>query len=106
MLRIREVLINVGGTEIAAVVYRGSPQARVLFAVLWKTVVDNLILRLNDLGYHTIGYADDIDLTEKNADINSLEEGKLAYYRCQKDLIQHFNIRTKSNTWELNWTGD
>ncbi|KAJ3649490.1 hypothetical protein Zmor_021230 [Zophobas morio] len=70
MLRNREVLINVGGIEIEAVVDMGCPQGGVLSSVLWDTVVDSLIRRLNDIGYHTIGYADDlvILLTGKNAD--------------------------------------
>ncbi|KAJ3665506.1 hypothetical protein Zmor_000998 [Zophobas morio] len=70
MLRNREVPINIGGNEIEAVVGRGCPQGGVLSPVLWDTVVDSLIRLLNDLGYHTIGYADDlvILLTGKNAD--------------------------------------
>ena len=60
MLRNREVLSNVGGTEIEAVVDRGCPQEEVLSLVLWNTVIGSLIRRLNDLGYHTIGYADDL----------------------------------------------
>ena len=69
MLKNREVLINVGGTEIEAV-DRGYPQGGVFSPVLWDTVVDSLIRRLNDLGYHTIGYADDlvILLRGKNAE--------------------------------------
>ena len=68
MLTNREVLINIGGIDIKAVVDKGCPQGRVLSPVLWDTVVARR--RLNDLGYHTIGYPDDlvILLTGKNAD--------------------------------------
>ena len=70
MLRNRKVLTNVVSTEIEAIVDKGCLQRGVLSPVLWDTVVDSLIRGLNHLGYHTIGYTDDLVmlLTGKNAD--------------------------------------
>jgi hypothetical protein len=39
---------------------RGCPQGGVLSPLLWSSVVDELIWELNDGGYYTVGYADDI----------------------------------------------
>ena len=70
MLKNREVLINVGDTEIDAFEDTGCSQGGVISPVLWYTVVDSLIRHLNDLSYQTIGYANDIVilLTGNNAD--------------------------------------
>ena len=67
MPRNREVLINTGGIEIETAVDRGYPQRGVLCSALF---VDSLIRCLNNLGYYTIRYADDIVilLTGKIAD--------------------------------------
>jgi hypothetical protein len=41
-------------------VARGCPQGGVLSPLLWSLVVDKLIEGLNENGYNTLGYADDI----------------------------------------------
>jgi hypothetical protein len=38
----------------------GGPQGGVLSPLLWGLVVDDLLWELNDSGYYTVGYADDI----------------------------------------------
>jgi retron-type reverse transcriptase len=48
------------GSSITAKVMTGCPQGGVLSPLLWNLVVDRLLTATNDLGFRTLGYADDI----------------------------------------------
>ncbi len=48
--------------KICISVDRGCPQGGVLSPLLWSLVVDSLIRRLNEKGYFTLGYADDLTI--------------------------------------------
>ena len=60
MLQQRAVHITVGDKTVRGTVSKGCPQGGVLSPLLWNLVVDSLLRRLNDKGFRTIGYADDI----------------------------------------------
>lgn len=55
----RAVQVTINTTTRATVV-KGCPQGGVLSPLIWNIVVDSLIRKLNNRGYTTIGYADDI----------------------------------------------
>jgi hypothetical protein len=48
------------GEILRATAARGCPQGGVLSPLLWSLVVDDLLWGLNNNGYYTVGYADDI----------------------------------------------
>lgn len=59
MLSLRAVRIDLDGTT-RGVVSRGCPQGGVLSPLLWNMVVNDLITKLNDQHFFTVGYADDL----------------------------------------------
>jgi hypothetical protein len=60
MLRNRKIIATVAGETLKGSVARACPQGDVLSPLLWSLVVDELIGGLNENGYYTLGYADDI----------------------------------------------
>ena len=62
MLSYRVVLAEVGEAKLQCVVSKGCPQGGVLSPLLWNLVVDSLLWTLNNQGFYTIGYADDITI--------------------------------------------
>src|SRR5699024_8463551 len=51
---------NSSNTGRMALVGRGCPQGGVLSPLLWNLVVDELLSLLNNSGFYTVGYADDL----------------------------------------------
>jgi hypothetical protein len=60
MLDSRKVTATMSGETLKASAARGCPMGWVLYPLLWNLVVDDLLWELNTIGYHTVGYADDI----------------------------------------------
>jgi hypothetical protein len=60
MLKNSLVLTTVTGCSLTAKVVGGCPQGGVLSPILWNLVADRLLIKTNDIGYNTYGYADDI----------------------------------------------
>ena len=60
MLECRLVHISLMGSSLTAKVVGGCPQGGVLSPLLWNLVVDRLLIAINNLGFSTFGYADDI----------------------------------------------
>lgn len=60
MLRQRTVIAQAGPDEVEVKVVIGCPQGGVLSPTLWCLVIDELLVKLNNLGYFAQGYADDI----------------------------------------------
>jgi hypothetical protein len=60
MLESRNRSSTLSGETLGATTARGCLQGGVLSPLLWSLVVDDLLWGLNDNGYYTVGYADDI----------------------------------------------
>ena len=60
MLKSRTISTELGGTIKSIKATRGCPQGGVLSPLLWTLVIDELLHKLNNLGFHTQGYADDL----------------------------------------------
>ncbi len=60
MLKCRNVHLTYQGESVEARIVKGCPQGEVLSPLLWCTVVDSLLLKLNALGYTAQAYADDL----------------------------------------------
>jgi hypothetical protein len=60
MLESRNISATLSGETLGATTARGCAQGGVLLPLLWSLVVDDLLLGLNNNGYYTVGYADDI----------------------------------------------
>jgi hypothetical protein len=60
MLESRNISATLSGDTLRATAARGCPQGGVLSPLLWSLVVDDLLWGLNNNGYYTVGYADDI----------------------------------------------
>ena len=65
------------GSSLTAKVLGGCPQRGVLSPLLWNLVVDRFLIITNDLGFSTVGYADDIVIKV---------QGKFAH--CQGDYAR------------------
>ena len=112
MLSNREVLINIGGTEIEPVADRRCPQGGVLFPVMWDTVVDNRIQQ-SWLAHNWIRRWFCIFLTGKKADIlyeimqatiTVVEKWCSAYTLCvngEKTKLILFTRRRKIGTLQM-----
>ncbi|KAL1446330.1 hypothetical protein WDU94_005475 [Cyamophila willieti] len=53
---------------------RGCPQGGVLSPRLWNLVADGLLTELNELGFYTLGYADDFVIVVRGKDKTTLTE--------------------------------
>lgn len=60
MLSKRTICANLGDTNKRIRATKGCPQGGVMSPLLWCLVVDSLITRLNNAGFYTQGYADDL----------------------------------------------
>jgi hypothetical protein len=60
MLGNRKIIGTLTGETLEGSVARGCPQAGILSPLLWSLVVDELVEGLDENGYNTLGYADDI----------------------------------------------
>jgi hypothetical protein len=60
MLESRDIGATLSGETLGATVARGCLQGGVLPLLLWSLVIDDLLWELNNNGYYTVGYADDI----------------------------------------------
>jgi hypothetical protein len=60
MLENKKISATLSGETLGATAARGCPQVGVLSPLLWSLVMDNLHWGLNNNGYYTIRYADDI----------------------------------------------
>lgn len=60
MLSGRAISINVEDITLRGMVMKGCPQGGVLSPLLWKIVLDTLINHLNNSGFYTVAYADDL----------------------------------------------
>jgi hypothetical protein len=60
MLGNRKIIATLAGETLERSVARGCPQGGILSPLLWSLVLDELVEGLNENGYNTLGYADDI----------------------------------------------
>ncbi|XP_065363259.1 uncharacterized protein LOC135956640 [Calliphora vicina] len=60
MLSSRVIKLDLGGSSKTIRATRGCPQGGVLSPLLWTLVIDELLEELNNLGFRTYGYADDL----------------------------------------------
>jgi retron-type reverse transcriptase len=60
MLESRNIINILSAETLRASMARGCPQRGVISPLLRSLIVDELLWELNDNGYHTVGYADDI----------------------------------------------
>jgi hypothetical protein len=60
MLESRNISATLSGETLGATTVRRCPQGGVLSPLLWSLLVDDLLWELNNNGYYTVGYADDI----------------------------------------------
>lgn len=72
MLSGRTVEAAVCGTKSRAVVTRGCPQGGILSPILWCMVIDSLLTKLNDLGFFTQGYSDDVSTLIRGFSVSTI----------------------------------
>lgn len=111
LLSDRIIQMNIFDESIEKKSTRGCPQGGVLSPLLWNLVVDSLIKSLNDRGYYTQGYADDIVILILGKDFNitcQLMQNALNYvskWCIERDLkvsAQKTNLVpfTRKRKWE------
>ena len=67
MLRNRVLTANLRGVTENRIPAKGCPQGGVLSPLLWILVADSLLRRVRDLGFESIGYADDFVIISKGS---------------------------------------
>ena len=70
----RRVTASLGTARITGWVGRGCPQGGVLSPLLWCLVADRLLRTLNDRGFYTLGYADDLAILVRGPFLEPLLE--------------------------------
>lgn len=63
MLASRRIKTKIGDRSATVTAVKGCPQGGVLSPLLWSIVVDSLLNKLNQKGFETQGYADDLVIT-------------------------------------------
>lgn len=74
MLESRIISTKVSCDEITVKATRGCPQGGVLSPLLWSLVVDELLNRLENLGFEVTGYADDLVITIRSFDTSTISD--------------------------------
>lgn len=100
MLRLRAVQVTVNDTT-RAIVAKGCPQGGVLSPLLWNLVVDSLIKRLNDRGYYTVGYADDITIIINGTHENTLCNLMRQALKIVEDWCKEYKLAVNPTKTEL-----
>lgn len=62
VLERRAIQVSVGECTIRGIAGKGCPQGGVLSPLIWNILVDDLLHLLNESGFHTIAYADDLTI--------------------------------------------
>jgi hypothetical protein len=73
VLECRNIIAPLLGETLRASVARGCPQEAVLSLLLWSLVVDEFWVLNND-GYYTVGYADDIAILINGKSLQTVSE--------------------------------
>ncbi|XP_057332064.1 uncharacterized protein LOC130671935 [Microplitis mediator] len=101
MLRSRIVTTELSDTKVRARVRRGCPQGGVTSPLMWLLVINELLVRLEKLGVHAVGYVDDVALMIRGS--SSVE----IRWRMQRalDLVQNWCtdrfLKVNSNKTEM-----
>jgi hypothetical protein len=74
MLESRSITATLSGETLGASASRGCKQGGVLSPLLWSLVVDDLLWGLNDVGYYTVGYADDVAIFTQGKFLTTVSE--------------------------------
>ena len=74
MLECRLIHTSLTGSSLNAKVAGGCLQGGVLSPLLWNLVADRLLTIINDLGFSTFGYADDIFIIVQGKFANTVRE--------------------------------
>ena len=74
MLKTRVVMASVLEDTMRISTTKGCPQGGVLSPLLWCLVVDELLVILNERGYYSIGYADDVAIIINGTFPNTVSE--------------------------------
>jgi hypothetical protein len=84
MLESRTITATISGETLRVSASRGCPQGE-CFRLLWSLVVDDLLWELNDKGYYTAGYADDIAIPIHGKFLSTVSEClQMALYTVQR----------------------
>jgi hypothetical protein len=85
MLESRTIIATLSGETLRVSAAGGCPQGGVLLPLLWSLVVNDLLRELNDKGYYTIGYADDIAILIQGKFPSTVSEYiQMALYTVQR----------------------
>lgn len=100
MLQSRQVHATLVNETTHVSVAKGCPQGGVLSPLLWDMVIDELIVLLNNLGYYTQGYADDIVILTQGKHagaVSELMQGALGIVEgwCIKENLRVNPTKTK-----------
>jgi hypothetical protein len=91
MLESRTATATLSGETLRVSAAGGCPQGGVISPLLWSLVVGDFLWELNDKGYYTVGYADDIAILIHGKFPSTVSEClQMALYtvqRCVKELI-------------------
>ena len=100
MLRSRVVKIDLNGITTATVI-KGCPQGGVLSPLLWNIVANTLIKKLNNKGFYTVGYADDINILISGSHENMLCTSMRSALKVVEDWCKQYKLSVNPNKTEL-----
>ncbi|KAL1446432.1 hypothetical protein WDU94_012296 [Cyamophila willieti] len=93
MLKTRSIKITMFGQTTNALIKRGCPQGGVISPLLWDLVVNELLERLNNLGYYTQGYADDVVIVIRGKYLNTVSELMQSALKLVEKWCSEVNLR-------------
>jgi hypothetical protein len=85
------------GETLRVVAARGCPQGGVLSPLLWSLVVDDLLWGLNNNGYCTVGYADDIAILINGKFLQTVSEVLQTALCTVQDWCERTNLSINPN---------
>ncbi|XP_032690767.1 uncharacterized protein LOC116853705, partial [Odontomachus brunneus] len=74
MLTERSITVNFGDLTLEDKLSKGCPQGSVLSLLLWSLVVNDLLVKLQEMGLSTYGYADDAVIVARGNFFSTLKE--------------------------------
>lgn len=93
MLSGRTVEAAVCGTKSRVIVTRGCPQGGILSPILWCIVIDSLLVKLNDLGFFTQGYSDDVSTMIRGFSVSTVGDLMRTALKIVETWCQERNLK-------------
>lgn len=101
MLSHRTICYTGQGTQVYATATKGTPQGGVLSPLLWIIIMNSLLRRLNEQGFRTTGYADDLNINCIGKHLSTLTERTQAAMKIVESWCTEVGLKVNPSKSEI-----